>query len=262
MREKIMNVSNHISKEYIEEKLKKLPFKIRVEDTVSSTNTLMKEYGRNNGEEYSVLIASAQTEGRGRMGRDFYSPQNTGVYMSILLHPKKSVNPLNITTDAAVCCSRVFEKLTGEESEIKWVNDIYMCGKKVCGILTESALGETPFAVLGIGINVLPPKEGFPDDIKNRAGAVFTKDIPFLREKVIVELLREIFNTYENPDRKLLFDEYKKRSMIIGKDILVLRNDGEESAKAIGLNEDYSLIVQKANGQIENICSGDVSIKI
>ena len=257
-----MNLLNHISKEYIEEKLSTLPFKIRVEATVSSTNTLMKEYGRNNGEEYSVLIASAQTEGRGRMGRSFYSPDNTGIYMSILLRPKKGVNPLNITTDAAVCCAHTFEKLTGEESEIKWVNDIYMRGKKVCGILTESAMGEKSFAVLGIGINVLPPNEGFPDDIKNRAGAVFTGDSPFLREEVIIELLREIFNTYENPNRKLLFEEYKKRSMVIGKDILLLKNGEEESAKAIGLNEDYSLMVKKENGEIENICSGDVSIKI
>ena len=257
-----MNLSNGISKEYIEEKLKELPFKIRVEDIVSSTNTLMKEYGHNNGEEYSVLIASAQSGGRGRMGRDFYSPQNTGVYMSVLLRPKKGVNPLNITTDAAVCCARAFEKLTGEKTEIKWVNDIYMQGKKVCGILTEAAFGEKPFAVLGIGINVLPPKEGFPEDIKNRAGAIFTEDIPFLREKVTIELLREIFNTYENPNRKLLFEEYKKRSMIIGKDILLLRSGGEESAKAIGLNEDYSLVVEKENGEIENINSGDVSIKL
>lgn len=257
-----MNLSNHISKEYIEEKLSDLPFKIRVEDIVSSTNTLMKEHGHNNGEEYSVLIASAQTGGRGRMGRSFYSPQNTGIYMSVLLRPKEGINPLNITTDAAVCCARVFEKLTGEESEIKWVNDIYMHGKKVCGILTESSLGERPFAVLGIGINVLPPKEGFPDDIKNRAGAVFTEDIPFLRENVVAELLREIFNTYENPARLLLFEEYKKRSIIIGKDILLLRSGGEESAKAIGLNKDYSLIVEKENGEIENINSGDVSIKI
>ncbi len=252
----------NLSKEYIEEKLKELPFKIGVEDIVSSTNTLMKEYGHNNGEEYSVLIASSQSGGRGRMGRNFYSPNNTGIYMSILLRPKKGMNPLNITTDAAVCCARVFEKMTGETAQIKWVNDIYMHGKKVCGILTESALGENPFAVLGIGINVLPPTEGFPEDIKDRAGAVFTENRPFLREEVIIELLREFFYTYENPERSLLFEEYKKRSMIIGKDILVLRNDGEESAKAIGLNEDYSLIVQKENGQIENICSGDVSIKI
>ncbi len=257
-----MNLSNHISKEYIEEKLSDLPFKIRVEDIVSSTNTLMKEYGRNNGEEYSVLIASAQTEGRGRRGRDFYSPENTGVYMSILLRPKEGTNPLNITTDAAVCCARVFEKMTGDKAEIKWVNDIYMQGKKVCGILTESSLGERPFAVLGIGINVLPPKEGFPEDIKNRAGAVFTENIPFLREEVTIELLCELFDTYENPARPLLFEEYKKRSMIIGKDILLLRNGEEESAKAIGLNEDYSLVVEKENGTIENINSGDVSIKI
>ncbi len=256
-----MNLSNHISKDYIEEKLNHLPFKIQVEDVVTSTNTLMKEHGHNNGEEYSVLIASAQSGGRGRMGRNFYSPKNTGVYMSILLRPKKGISPLNITTDAAVCCARTFEKLTGERAEIKWVNDIYMHGKKVCGILTESSLGENPFAVLGIGINVLPPKEGFPDDIKNRAGAVFSREIPFLREKVIAELLRELFYTYENPDRNFLFAEYKKRSMIIGKDILILRNGGEESAKAIGINEDYSLVVQKENGEIENINSGDVSIK-
>ena len=257
-----MDLSNQISKEYIEEKLKGLPFKIQAEDIVTSTNTLMKEHGRNGGEEFSVLIASAQSGGRGRMGRTFYSPQNTGVYISILLRPQKGKNPLNITTDTAVCCARVFEKMTGEDARIKWVNDIYMRGKKVSGILTEASLGENPFAVLGIGINVLSPKEGFPSDIKSRAGAVFTEDSPFLREEVTSRLLREIFNTYQKPNRPLIFEEYKKRSMIIGKDILILRNNGEESAKAIGLNEDYSLVVEKENGEIENIGSGDVSIKI
>ena len=193
------------------------------------------------------------------MGRSFYSPGGTGIYMSILLNPKKSSNPLLITTDAAVACARVFEKMSGETAQIKWVNDIYVRNRKVCGILTEG-VGES--AVLGIGINVFPPAKGFPEDIRDRAGALFLKKEKRMRERVTAEILKEFLMIYNSSDTDVLFREYKKRSMIIGKKILVLKGETEETATALDINEDYSLKVRYENGDIENIKSGDVSIKI
>ena len=219
----------------------------------------MKERAGFTPEEFSVLIASEQTAGRGRLGRSFHSPKDTGVYMSILFKIKEEQNPLLITTDAAVCAVRVFEKMTGEQAKIKWVNDIYMNGRKVCGILTEG-IGE--YAVLGIGINILPPKKGFPDDIKDRAGVVFKKREKYLRERVIVEFLREFMSIYQNHDYKKILFEYKEHSMLIGSRILILQNGTEETATALGIGDDYSLIVKKDTGEICNLNSGDVSIKI
>ena len=179
--------------------------------------------------------------------------------MSVLLFPGKDRNPLLITVDAAVCVARVLERITGEKALVKWVNDIYIKEKKVCGILAEAVDDKV---VLGIGINVTPPKKGFPDDIKDRAGALFEKKTKKIRERIISELLCELYSIYTSPEREELYNEYNSRSMIKGKDILILRNGGEEPAVALGIDIDYSLIVKKENGETEKISTGDVSIKI
>lgn len=249
---------NNLSEKYIKKFLSDV-FDIEIRDCVMSTNSIMKEKVLNGEKEFSVLIAQSQTAGRGRMGRSFHSPKGTGLYMSVILKPKNGINPLLITTDAAVSAALAFEKLLGKEVGIKWVNDIYLDGKKVCGILSEM-VGDS--VVLGVGINVLKPKNGFPDDIKNRAGALFEKKKPHLREKVAVEFLNTFLGIYINPDRTLLLDEYRKRSVIKDKEILILKDGGEEPAKAIGIDDDYSLIVEKENGETVNISTGDVSIKI
>ncbi len=246
-----------ISKKYIKEKLKDTPYKIAVRNSVTSTNTIMKEHAVKENCEFNVLVASKQTAGRGRMGRSFYSPAQSGVYMSVALRNEENENPLLITTDAAVCAARILEKMSGKKAYIKWVNDIYVDGRKVCGILTE---GVGKYAILGIGINVLPPKGEFPDDIKDRAGAVFEKKKPHIREDVIINFLQEFMNIYKNRQGETLLQEYRKRSMIIGKEILILGTD--EKAIALEIEEDYSLVVKKENGEKVNLSSGDVSIKI
>ena len=257
-----MFLKNRISKKYIKKELSESGFKISVKNSVSSTNTLMKERGKKGAGEFSVLIAQRQTKGRGRMGRSFYSPDGSGIYMSILLKPDINTNSLLITTHTAVCCARVFERMTGKSVGIKWVNDIYMNERKVCGILAESYVGEESFTVLGIGINVVKPKDGFPDDIKNRAGAVFESSSPYLREKLICELLREFIKMYKEKNNKEYLKEYKERSIITGKEILLLKSETEEKATALYINDDYSLTVEKENGEICTVNSGDVSIKI
>lgn len=245
------------SEKYIKEKLKRTPYKIDVKKSVTSTNTIMKERAKKEDCDYSVLIAWNQTEGRGRMGRNFYSPSESGIYMSVALKIAGEDNPLLITTDAAVCIARVLEKMSGKDALIKWVNDIYIDSRKVCGILTEG-VGE--YAVLGIGINVLPPKDGFPEDIKDRAGAVFERKRPRIRENVAINFLRDFLRVYQNRNRENLLLEYKKRSMIIGREILIL-NTGEK-ATALEISDDYSLVVKKENGETVTLSSGDVSVKI
>ena len=248
-----------LDKSFIEKELCSFPYSIMVEDCVSSTNAILKEEAKNGKEEYSVLIASSQTEGRGRMGRSFFSPDNSGLYMSVILRPDNGINPLRITTDAAVACAKAIENISGKTAGIKWVNDVYLDGRKVCGILAESSIGENGFVILGIGVNVFSPENGFPDDIKMRAGSLFDEKIPLVREKLAVEILKELFNKY---DKKTILEEYRIRSIITGKEIDIIKNNATERAVALEIADDYSLKVRKKDGSTENIFSGDVSIKM
>ena len=251
-----------ISERYINKALKNYEYKVKTRRKVTSTNSLMKLAAQAGEQEFSVLIASEQSAGRGRMGRSFHSPGGSGVYMSILLRPDENINPLLITTAAAVCCARVFERMAQQSAYIKWVNDIYMNDRKVCGILTESSLGENGYAVLGIGINITMPKGGFPEEIRSRAGYLFGKKTPHIREKVIIELLREFMKTYSDIQNREYLTEYQKRSLVVGKEIVILENGREEKALALAVNDDYSLKVQTEKGEILDLNSGDVSIAI
>lgn len=254
---------NNNSIEFIQRELCSTPYEITVESTVTSTNTIMKESARNGAAEFSVLIASHQSSGRGRLGKTFHSPDNTGLYMSILLRPGENSNPLFITTDAAVCCARVFERMSGKNAYIKWVNDIYIDNKKVCGILTEGASGKNGYAVLGIGANIIPPSDGFPQDIRERAGCIFSQNSPFIREKVAIEILKEFLGIYTGKDSADdILHEYRQRSMVIGKEIEIIRDNKTENAVALSVEDDYSLLVKTQSGKIQALSSGDISIKI
>lgn len=249
-----------MNKEYIERELiYKLP-KIDLFECVNSTNTLMKEIARDGAAEFSVIIAEQQSDGRGRRGRTFHSPKGSGVYMSILLRPPKLSNPLYITTYAAVCCVRVFEKLLSKKVYIKWVNDIYIDGRKVCGILTESSLGENGYVVLGIGVNVTVPNGGFPDDIKDKAGALFEKEKEHMREEVAAQLINEFIAVYTKCEKEEILREYRQKSLVTGKRIDIIENGTVEQANAIEIDNEFALIVKKDNGKLYTLNSGDVSI--
>ena len=151
---------------------------LHVHDTVTSTNTLLRELAQQDAPEGTVVLANAQTAGRGRCGRVFYSPCRSGIYMSLLLRPKLPVEEtLFITAAAAVSAADAINAAAGVRTRIKWVNDIYLQERKVCGILTEGALdlenGMLRYAVLGIGINIAPPEDGFPPELSGIAGSLF-----------------------------------------------------------------------------------------
>ncbi len=247
-----------INKEYIDDQLNNYPYCIEVRDTVTSTNSIMKDAARNGKEKYNVLIASSQTEGRGRLGRNFYSPGGSGLYMSILLRPENGINPLRITTDAAVAVAIALEKLSGNKTGIKWVNDIYINDRKVCGILAESSVGDGGYVVLGIGVNVTLPENGFPEDIKLKAGSVFEKNRELLREKLATEILKELCVVRSKED---VLAEYRSRSIITGKEIDIIKNGTVKRAVALSIDDDYSLLVRTEDGKTEKLNSGDVSIR-
>lgn len=236
---------------------------VEVYKEVTSTNTLLKQHGHNGAPHGFVIVAESQTAGRGRMGRDFFSPDQTGAYFSVLLRPNLSPSDaLLITTCAAVACARALERISEKDAQIKWVNDIYMDNRKVCGILTEAsfAQGKIDFAVLGIGINLYTPPNGFPTDIKDKAGSLFTAHDSDLRAMIIAEVLNEFFSMYETIENRAFIEEYRNRSMLNGRKVNVIKSDCITPATALYIDSDLSLVVRYEDGKIEHLTSGDVSI--
>ena len=251
------------SKETIQQRLIHKHITVEVYDEVTSTNTLMKERGKNNAPHGLVIAAKHQTAGRGRMDRTFYSPDQTGVYFSVLLRPNLSPeDSLLITTAAAVACAQVLERHAKKTAQIKWVNDIYIDNKKVCGILTEAAFaqGKIDYAVLGIGINLAPPQEGFPADIQNKAGSVFDHTDDDMRAVIVADVLNTFFNIYETIEARAFIDEYRNRSLLDGMAVNVIKNDTITPATALHITPDLCLAVRYNDGKIEHLSSGDVSI--
>ncbi|MBQ4136860.1 MAG: biotin--[Clostridia bacterium] len=237
-------------------------------ESCSSTNTLLKELAQGGAPEKTVIIAAGQSAGRGRLGRSFFSPEGCGLYMSILLHPELKVeNALEITTVAGVTTARVIRRHTSMAVGIKWVNDIYISNKKVCGILTESSVGvngtKLDYAVLGIGINLFTPNGGFPEEISDIACSLFDrKSDDDIKSKLAAEIIDAFFEEYSDIGNNHLINEYRDHSIIIGKDVNIITGYGTLSAKVIGINDNYSLDVICDDGKRLTVNSGDVSIKI
>lgn len=241
---------------------------IEYRDSVTSTNTLLKKMAENGEKEGYVLIAGKQTAGRGRLGRSFSSQNGTGVYFSILLRPDmKPSDSLLITTCAAVAVAKAIEKNTNKMTSIKWVNDIYMRDRKVCGILTEASFdlecGKLSYAVLGIGINMYFPENTLPDEIKNIAGAVFDEKPDGDAVSIIVADVINIFmSEYKVLIGKHFLFDYCSRSYLDGKEINVIKPDGVREATAIDIDDDFRLHVRYTDGSEEYLSTGEVSTKV
>ncbi|MBQ6906525.1 MAG: biotin--[Clostridia bacterium] len=237
---------------------------LTVLDSVGSTNDIAKALGREGAPEWTVVAAREQTGGRGRMGRTFESPADNGIYLSVLLRPKISpADSVAITTYAAVAVCDVIERFTGVRCEIKWVNDIYMKSKKVCGILTESSIdaekGELEFAVLGIGINVSDKK--LSSEVREIAGAIGLEHESDVKNKITAALLTKLKSIYGELMSDRIYGEYRSRSFLIGKDVTFLRGEETVSAKVVDLERDYSLVVETEDGERISLNSGEVSVK-
>lgn len=239
---------------------------ITVKEYTESTNTDVKALARDGVGEGQVVVACTQTGGRGRLGRSFYSPDGTGVYMSILLRPEiKPGDATLITTAAAVSVCRALNKMGVDNCGIKWVNDIYIDGRKVCGILAEAGFdadGSVDYIVLGIGLNVYAPYGGFPDDIKDIAGAVFSEEKENIRNTFAGEFLNSFFEFYDDITDKKHVQEYKQRCFLYGCEVDVVIGDNIRRAKVLGLDDNCGLRVEYDNGEICTLTSGEVSLRV
>jgi BirA family transcriptional regulator, biotin operon repressor / biotin---[acetyl-CoA-carboxylase] ligase len=245
-------------------------FNINVYKTITSTNSAIKELAVKGEKEGHVIVSEEQTAGRGRLGRKFYSPPRTGIYMSILLRPHISASEsLLITAAAAVAVAEAIETVSGREAKIKWVNDIYCDNKKVCGILTEASFGlesgGIEYAVLGIGINVKTPENGFPEEIENIATEVFDDEAfasADVRSKLIAEVLERFWGYFKHLEQKSFLTAYKTRSLLIGKEILVISSSSSEKAVVLEIDDQCRLKVRMEDGSVRLLSSGEVSVKL
>ena len=241
-------------------------FDIEVHDTLDSTSTFLKGKVYNGAKEGSVVIANEQTSGRGRIGRTFYSPKDTGIYMSILLKPDNytSDKAIKITTMAAVAACEAIEAVSGEKAMIKWVNDIFVNGKKVCGILTEGSFdmesGLMDYAVLGIGMNVYEPKNGFSQELKDIAGSILKDNVSDAKNRLISSFLNNFYKYYHSEDTMIYVNNYRERSFIIGKDISVISRNNSSRAKVLGIDDNCRLLLQYEDGKEEYCSSGEIKI--
>ena len=224
-------------------------------DEIDSTNDELKRLAEKGAPERTVVMARRQTAGKGRKGRSFYSPLDTGVYFSVLIGRDCPFGASDLVTPrAAVAVDTAIRELCGIESGIKWVNDIYIGRKKVCGILSEAALsmesGRIRYMLVGIGINI--STDDFPEELEDKAASVGETDMNLLVARVS-ELLMSL------SDEEVL-KTYREHSCVIGHDIEIAETG--KTARAVGINDAGNLEVEYPDGTKDVLISGDISIKI
>lgn len=233
-----------------------------------STNSLIREKANQGLPEGYTVISNEQTAGRGRYGRTFYSPRETGIYMSVLLRPVRydPKQALHLTAVAAVAMCEAIEAVSGETPGIKWVNDIFLRGKKVCGILTEASFGmeagTLEYAVLGAGVNVYPPGGGFPKELEDIAGAVFEHPRDDGKNRLAGEFLNRFMDWYHAPERTDYLEQYRSRSLVVGRNVTVLSGSQSRAAYAYGIDEDCRLLVRYENGETDCLSHGEIRIRV
>ena len=234
-------------------------------DEIDSTNDQAKLLIRQDAPHGTVLIADHQTGGRGRMGRSFSSPAAMGVYMSVILRLQTPPDQLmHLTCAAAVAACNGVEKAVHLRPGIKWTNDLVFGGKKLAGILTELVItpGETA-AIIGIGVNCDQREEDFPEEIKSFAGSLFMacgQDVD--RAQVAAALIEAFSQMAENLTNKLsILNTYRRDCITVGKEISLLTPGEIRHGKAIGIDENCALIVEFADGHLEAVKAGEVSIR-
>lgn len=237
--------------------------RIRIEclESVDSTNSLAKRMIANGDDENEPMLITAdrQTAGRGRQGKSFYSPAGTGIYMSLVLHPNADLqNAVTATTAASVAVCKAIERLTDIKPKIKWVNDVYVNGQKICGILTEAVSdfesGTVTSVIIGIGINI--STNDFPSDIENAGCLNSDVNRNELAAAVADELLELSLGNYDD-----FIDYYISRSMIIGCKINYIEKGVSTAATAVSIDKTGGLTVEKENGERVTLRSGEISIR-
>lgn len=239
-------------------------------DSVDSTNNEARKYAMDGFDGDMLIVSDHQTSGRGRRGRAFHSPKGTGLYMSFLIHPQVEISKATlITCMAAVSVCRAIKEVAGLDVSIKWVNDIFYNDHKVCGILTEGFTsmedGSLSYVIVGIGINIYPPRDGFPPEISKIAGALFKSEAEAsdIKNRLCAAVAKHFIGILESDSNEYI-NEYKDRSNLTGHYVKIMQGDGKTTEKGYalvkGIDDECHLIVQYDDGSEELLSTGEVSV--
>lgn len=240
---------------------------INVFGKIDSTNLEAKRFAAEKGNERAVFIAESQTLGRGRFGRSFFSPEGCGIYMSILLPiaAEKIADITLMTPAAAVAVCEAMEEVCGKEPQIKWVNDIYIGGRKVCGILAEAVTdpkrGVISHVVIGMGINFRDSGD-LPEELREIVGTLFGKeDTRISRNELAAAVINELLLMLPSISDRRFLKGYRSRSMLTGQEVVFAKGDKKHTAIAEDIDDNGALVVRFEDGSVEALSSGEVSVR-
>ena len=240
--------------------------KVHIFDIIDSTNNYAKKLASDGAPSGTTVVSDMQTAGKGRLDRRFVSPAGGSIYMSVILRPDTDLKSSQLITSCiAAAAAQAVDKVCGTDVKIKWVNDLYLNGKKICGILTEASInfesGGLDYAVAGIGINLRSIKETLPEELLEKATSIEdeTGKIP-PRSRLIAEILNNLDKYLDELESKSFLDEYRRRSFIIGKHVAVSKFSDERTALALGISDDAGLIVRYDDQTEEILNSGEARI--
>ena len=233
---------------------------------LDSTNRKAKELAAGGAPEGTIVVAEQQSKGRGRIGRSWYSPFQTGIYTSLILRPKLPPNEApKITLVTGVSVAEALLAATPLKPAIKWPNDILVRGRKICGILTETSteMDAIDFVVVGVGINVNTRE--FPDELKEIATSVYLETAnTFDRVLLMQELLKQFERSYTMFVRsgfESIGKRWRELAILLGKEVTVRMIDRTCKGRVMELGRDGALIIKNENGEVERIYSGDIQIR-
>lgn len=235
--------------------------------TIDSTNVQAMRLAADGAPHGTVLIAGHQTQGRGRLGRSFQSPQGSGVYLSVILRPDCPPEQLmHLTCAAGVAMMEAVETVSGIRPQMKWINDLVIGSKKLGGILTQMSVdkGLVRYAVIGIGINCLQKEGDFPPEIAGLATSLSMAAKKSIKPEVLAAAMVEALHKMSLrlfSEKSQIMEAYKQNCITLDKDIQVLRPDAIRPGVAMDLDEDGGLLVRYPDGSQETVSSGEVSVR-
>lgn len=248
-------------------------------DAIDSTNDHAHKLAKEGAKEGTVVLSESQSKGKGRLGRTWFSPSGTNIYLSVILRPQMPTSQITLLTfAAAIAVAKAIRDVTGLDADIKWPNDILIKGKKVAGILSEMKTDKNPplppftkggvgglsvkFSIIGIGINVNLDKKDIPLELIDKATSIKIESNSAIDRKNLIcrvlENLEKWYNLFERNEANDIIKEWKSLAITIGRDVKVQSGNSFVEGRAVDIDENGALLIKDRNGVIQKVLSGDV----
>lgn len=234
-------------------------------DTVDSTQRIAHQLAREGKGHGTVVVADEQTGGKGRLGREWFSPSGTGIWISMIIRPELPLHAVpQLTLLSAVAITKGIRELTELDVKIKWPNDLLLHGKKICGILTElnAEADRVNYVIIGFGLNVNHSERDFPDDLRQIATSLaMEKGTQLERAKLIARILEnweKLYQHYCEHGFELIKTLWETYAISIGKQIVARTLNGSFQGEAVGITHEGVLLLKDENGQVHKIYSADI----